>query len=208
MAMNGNEPGLASAKREVAARAVRLTNEASAVLQELAEYEPNTAFALASNLFDTVSEKTKLILNDDPSQAEEAKSQLSVEQGGVSTSERFDLAPDTGEIKSYLKPSEINQRSILNRKLRRTMYDDIVLLLLLANEGRDLVATDLKNEFARLQIKIGSTTLLSRVARLREDKAIESVIVTRAGFYRLTMGGRKVALEAKRKRWSSQLQAG
>jgi hypothetical protein len=207
---NGSSSGLAD-------RAFDLADETTAVLVELADQEPQLAAALARRIYSKVTDRSKhfIKLRDPIVDPDNAESDLATseaaddaETGFAHTEASAVSKPDVafehakGDIQSFLKPRDIDQRSLQNRKLRGELFDDIILMLLLANSERMLVASDIKNEFIRLRIKVRDTALLSRIARLREDKALEPVSVTGTGLYRLSADGRKIAQSAKEQRVS------
>jgi hypothetical protein len=204
MHADSSEPS--SARGGLADRALDLVEETSTALIALARYEPKTAVTLARQLYEKVADKSKSSVNSktNASSPDKRRSSLGTERSDTALNVGAAVGHSDDEIRSCLKPSDIDQRSIRNRKLRGTLFDDIILTLLLENRERDLVAADIKNEFARLQIVVKENALLSRIARLREAKSLEPVVSTGTGIYRLSPDGMKTAQSAKDRRLSKK----
>jgi len=186
----------------LADRALELFEQTSLALVELARREPETAVALARRLYIRVAERSKsdAKLPDPHSAIERSPVEFATPEKTKVLGAHVAIKLGNADIRSFLKPHDIAQRSLRNRTLRGALFDDIILLLLHANSDRDLVAADVKGEFVRLDIQAGETALLSRIARLRESGCLEKVSVTGTGLYRLTEAGRKAAQTAKDRR--------
>jgi hypothetical protein len=191
----------------LSARKVRLMREINTLFDELSDLDSALAEAVVVDLNQQLTEKSKEVINDAPPLATvRHDSAYGAGETSLADVDGREAARDT-DIKSFLKPNEIDQRSLDNRKLRGPLLDEIALLLLLANDERNIVYDDIKKEFASLRIEIEDSTLLSRLSRLRSDnrKALEPVSTTGTGFYRLSTGGRKVAQDFREKRWPDRL---
>jgi hypothetical protein len=111
-----------------------------------------------------------------------------------------------------LDKSSVNYRDESNKFSRSQLYNDITLIFMLENMqfSAGLLFNDIKGEFTRLGVDIKDSALLSRLSRMRTDGALLPISKkggsspqngsSPTGRYKLSEGGIKAALAARRQR--------
>ena len=109
----------------------------------------------------------------------------------TSRNETPHAGPSNKEIKSLLEREHIEKirRLLDDRSERARVYGAIIIVFLMANEGTKIFLKNIKQEFQRFALEIEGKTLLSRIARLRKEGAIQSIKESSRGQYRLTPDG-------------------